>query len=125
MKSLATMLLGAFALLGAAVACAQSNDARPSAAKGKDAYLAIGCQKCHGTVGHGGAGKPLAPNLMPLAAFVTWVRTGSPGWSFANGMPAFPPGVISDAALADVHAYLASVPKPPPPDSVPLLRLDR
>ena len=37
------------------------------------------------------------------------------------GMPAFSPEVISDAELANIQAYLASQPRPPPLDRIPLL----
>jgi mono/diheme cytochrome c family protein len=83
--------------------------------------LRVGCQACHGTVGHGGAARRLTPNTLPLPAFTNWVRNGTPGWTFATGMPAFPAGVISDADLADIRAYLASLPVPPPVADIPLL----
>jgi mono/diheme cytochrome c family protein len=116
-------LFAACALLCfAASAAAQSaRTERAAIANGESVYLRVGCQACHGTVGHGGAARRLAPNTLPLAAFTTWVRNGSPGWSFLAGMPAFPPSVISDAELADVRAYLASLPEPPPVDEIPLL----
>ena len=73
---------------------------RAAVANGESVYLARGCPACHGTVGHGGAARRLAPDTLPLPAFTAWVRNGTPGWSFAAGMPAFPPSVISDADLA-------------------------
>ena len=116
-------LLAAFALLCfASLAAAQS--ARPdraAVANGQSAYLRVGCFTCHGTVGHGGAAPRLAPNTLPLAGFTTWVRNGTPGWTVASGMPAFPVSVLSDADLADVRAYLASQPAPPPVTDIPLL----
>jgi mono/diheme cytochrome c family protein len=99
-----------------------SRSARASAANGKTVFLRTGCPACHGTVGHGGAGPRLAPNPLPLAGFMTWVRNGTPGWTIASGMPAFPPEVVSDAELADVLAYLASVPAPPAADDLPQLK---
>lgn len=98
-----------------------SRGARASAANGKTVFLRAGCPACHGTVGHGGAGPRLAPNPLPLAGFTTWVRNGTPGWTVASGMPAFPSSVVSDAELADVLAYLASVPAPPAADDLPQL----
>jgi mono/diheme cytochrome c family protein len=94
---------------------------RLGVANGESAYLRVGCQACHGTVGHGGAAPRLAPNTLPLPGFTAWVRNGTPGWSFATGMPAFPASAISDADLADIHAYLASLPPPPPVADIPLL----
>jgi ubiquinol-cytochrome c reductase cytochrome c subunit len=107
----------AVALIGSALhgaAFAQSDEAaRPSAASGEAVYMRIGCYACHGTVGHGGAGPRLAPNTLPLEAFKTWVRNGSPGWSIARGMPAFSTRVLTDGEVGDIHAYLASLPAPP------------
>jgi mono/diheme cytochrome c family protein len=103
-----------------AQAAAKAN--RASAANGKAVFLRIGCQSCHGTVGQGGAGARLAPSTLPFDAFRTWVRSGTPGWTIARGMPAFPASVVTDDELADVRAYLASLPPPPGPDRIPLLR---
>lgn len=94
---------------------------RAVVASGEAAYLRVGCQACHGTVGHGGAAKALAPNTLPLAAFRTWVRNGSPGWTVASGMPAFSPSALGDAELADVREFLASQPVPRAAADVPLL----
>jgi len=116
---LATALF--WAVAGAAHA-QSSKSTRPSAANGKTVFMRVGCYTCHGTVGQGGAGARLAPNTIPLAAMQVWVRGGSPGWSIARGMPAFPTTVISDSELADVQAYLASLPAPPKPDDIALLR---
>jgi ubiquinol-cytochrome c reductase cytochrome c subunit len=117
-------------LVAAALLCAltsathaqSSKSARTSAANGKAVFMRVGCYTCHGTVGQGGAGARLAPNTMPLAAMQVWVRGGTPGWSIARGMPAFPATVISDSELADVQAYLANLPAPPKPDDIALLR---
>ena len=118
-----TKLCAALALLCCAfVTFAQTTRPdRAAIANGESVYLRIGCPACHGTVGHGGAAKRLAPDTLPLAAFTTWVRNGTPGWSFLAGMPAFSPEVISDAELANIQAYLASQPQPPPLDRIPLL----
>lgn len=116
---LATALL---CTLTGVVHAQSSKSARPAAANGKTVFMRVGCYTCHGTVGQGGAGARLAPNTMPLAAMQVWVRGGSPGWSIARGMPAFPTTVISDSELADVQTYLASLPPPPKPDDIALLR---
>jgi mono/diheme cytochrome c family protein len=83
--------------------------------------MRTGCFACHGTVGHGGAGPRLAPNTLPFAAFETWVRNGTPGWSYRSGMPAFARTVVSDTELADVREFLATVPAPPAVRDVALL----
>lgn len=103
-----------------AAAQAQRTD-RAAATNGEAVYLRLGCQACHGTVGHGGAAPRLAPNTLPLPGFTTWVRNGTPGWTFLSGMPAYSAAVLSDAELADVRAYLASLPPPRAVDDIPLL----
>jgi ubiquinol-cytochrome c reductase cytochrome c subunit len=84
--------------------------------KGKALYAKHGCWQCHGYVGQGGAaGKPLAPKPMPYEAFNVFVRN-------SNGpMPPYPKEILSDADLADIHAYLASIPAPKDYKSIPLL----
>jgi mono/diheme cytochrome c family protein len=118
-------ILVATALLCALIGAARAQSAkstRPSPANGRTVFMRVGCYTCHGTVGQGGAGARLAPNTIPLVAMQVWVRGGTPGWSIARGMPAFPVTVISDNELADVQAYLASLAAPPKPDDIALLR---
>jgi mono/diheme cytochrome c family protein len=117
-------LLIAVALLGCGLSTLAQQTAsprRPSAAHGREVFLKLGCHACHGTVGQGGAGAVLAPNTIPLAAFQTWVRNGTPGWSIANGMPGWSPRVISDDDLADVREYLATLPAPKAAKDIPQL----
>ena len=86
------------------------------AAKGKSAFMKNGCWQCHGELGQGGAaGKTLAPKPMPLEAFNVFVRN-------SNGpMPPYPKEILSDAELADIHAYLQSIPAAKDYKSIPLL----
>jgi ubiquinol-cytochrome c reductase cytochrome c subunit len=115
----------AFALLccgfQAAAQQPSANAYRASPGNGQVVYMRAGCYACHGTVGHGGAGARLAPNPLPLAAFQTWVRNGTPGWNIASGMPAFSATVVTDEELADVRAFLASQPAPRAANDIPLL----
>lgn len=116
------LLIATALLCGTSFAVAQSaRTDRAAAANGETVYLRIGCQACHGTVGHGGAAPRLAPNTLPLPGFTTWVRNGTPGWTIASGMPAFPATVISDQELADIRTYLASLAPPPAVADIPLL----
>ena len=88
-----------------------------SAEKGKTAYVKHGCWQCHGFVGQGGgAGPKLAPDPMALAALVPFLR-------HTNGaMPPYTEPVLSDGDIADIQAYLESVPKPADYKTIPLLR---
>lgn len=91
---------------------------------GKTVYLRVGCHRCHGTMGQGGFGGRLAPNTIPAPVFTIYVRKGKrhpdddPNWS---GMPPYSEKFISDSELADIYAYLASIPPPAPVESIPLL----
>src|ERR1700722_1116144 len=79
-------------------------------ANGKRIYLSQGCDKCHGAEGQGAAketaapGPPIAATSKPLAAFMSIVR------SPLAPMPPFTAKDVSDAELADVYAFLESVP---------------
>lgn len=87
-----------------------------SAEKGKAAFVQHGCWQCHGYVGQGGiTGPKLAPNPMPLEAMSAFVR------NTRGAMPPYQKAILSDADLADIHAYLSSLPKPPDANSIPLL----
>jgi len=102
----------AFTLIGLVAAPALAADA----AKGKSAFMKNGCWQCHGELGQGGAaGKTLAPKPMPFEAFNVFVRN-------SNGpMPPYPKEILSDADLADIHAYLQSIPAGKDYKSIPLL----
>lgn len=83
-------------------------DALPSdAGRGREIYLRNSCQACHGTVGQGGGPGPiLAATEMPYEAFVMQMREPS------ATMPAYDAKLLSDQDLADIHAYLKSLPGP-------------
>ena len=88
-----------------------------SAENGKAAFVKHGCWQCHGYMGQGGgvAGPKLAPNPMALEAMSAFLR-------HTNGrMPPYPEAIMSNADLADIHAYLQSIPKSPDYKSIPLL----
>ena len=103
-------------LLISALLCAPSAFAAGSPAKGKTAFVQHGCWQCHGFAGQGGVtGPKLAPNPMPLEAMSAFVR------NTAGAMPPYQKRILSDADLADIHAYLASLPKAPDYKSIPLL----
>jgi ubiquinol-cytochrome c reductase cytochrome c subunit len=83
---------------------------------GKTLFSKYGCYQCHGTVGQGtNAGPRLAPKPITLPALTAYVRAPK------GQMPPYTSKVVSDAELADIRAYLASIPEPPPANSIPLL----
>ena len=89
------------------------------AKKGKDAFMKFGCWQCHGTEGQGSsitsAGKVLAPDPMPIETFVAFVR------STDRAMPPYSEKILPNEDLADMHAYLASIPKSKDHKTIPLL----
>ena len=99
---------------------AQGTPATPAgnAQNGKKRYNAVGCWQCHGYSGQGGAGPKIAPNPTPWSAFANYTRT-------PNGqMPPYTEKVLPHSDLADIYAYMQSIPKPPDPKSIPLLNSD-
>jgi mono/diheme cytochrome c family protein len=95
----------------ASVALAQSGNAD----NGKRIFLKDGCYECHGTVAQGGTGSRLTPPAIALSTLTAIVRKG------VGGMPPYSAKVLSDAELADIHAYLETIPAPPPAKSIALL----
>jgi mono/diheme cytochrome c family protein len=85
------------------------------AAAGKQKYVTHGCFQCHGFVGQGGAGPKLAPNPMPYDTLASFVRTTN------RAMPPYSEKILPNEDLADIYAYLESIPKGPDPKSIQLL----
>ena len=87
-----------------------------SAEKGKAAYVQHGCWGCHGFQGQGGiTGPKLAPDPMPVEAFNAFVRTTN------RTMPPYMEAILPNDDLADIYAYLQTIPKPADHKSIPLL----
>jgi mono/diheme cytochrome c family protein len=112
MKKVAALIL-AFSLAPNAAFAA-------SAEKGKAAFIQHGCWQCHGTQGQGSimtsGGKRLAPDPLPWEAFAGFVRSTN------RAMPPYSEKILSDADLADIYAYLQSIPKPQAVKDIPLLK---
>jgi cytochrome c5 len=103
-------------LLMLAPRLAGSADAAGDPRAGQALYLRVGCYECHGTVGQGGiAGARIVPLPLPWLGFRVYVRRP------AGQMPAFSDQVLSDAELADIFAFLATVPQGRGPGDIPLL----
>jgi len=102
------------------LAGAQAQDApKGDAAKGKALWLADGCSYCHGTVGQGGGGRSaglrIAHQPLPFEAFLAQVRRP------ADEMPIYVESVLSNQDIADIFAYIQSLPPPPDLKSIPIL----
>ena len=86
-----------------------------TAQTGKEVFLKYGCYACHGYDGHGGAGARLVPMRMTLQRFTAYVHN-------PRQMPPYTLAVLSDQQLADLWAYVKSLPESPPPQAIPLLQ---
>jgi mono/diheme cytochrome c family protein len=87
-----------------------------SAENGKKMYMQVGCWGCHGMVGQGGVtGPKLAPGPLPYEAFSAFIRSTN------RRMPPYREPVLSNADLADIYAYLQTMPKTADYKSIPLL----
>ena len=102
-------------MLAALVAALQPfPPAAGNAQNGKELYLKYSCYACHGYDGHGGAGARLVPMRMNVPGFTAYVRN-------PRQMPPYTARVLSDAQLADLFAFIKSLPESPPAKDIPLL----
>ena len=112
-----TVSFGAALLLalstGLAVAQTKADDG--DAAHGKKLFVADGCYECHGYVGQGGPGARLAPNPLPAAQIIAYIRNPT------GEMPPYVSKVLSDQDVKDIRAYLATIPRPPKASDLPEL----
>jgi mono/diheme cytochrome c family protein len=105
---LAALVGGLFCGDGAALAA--------DAAKGKDSFMKYGCFQCHGMAGQGAVTGPrLAPSPMAYEALATFVRTTN------RAMPPYKEAVLPNEDLADIYAYLQSIPPAADWHTIPLL----
>ena len=103
-------------LAGSGVAAAQQPPAQQGdATNGHRLWMADGCYQCHGTVAQGGVGPRLAPDPLPAEAIAAYIRAP------VNVMPPYTDTVLNDAGVADIQAYLATIPPPPKLQDIPLL----
>jgi mono/diheme cytochrome c family protein len=113
-----TLVTAALAISGLTfVAGAQEPAGDP--ANGARIYVAVGCFTCHGRAGQGGAFNYVTPALAktqwPVEALRAFLRVG------VNDMPAYAKEVLSDQQVADIHAFLRSLPGSRSPANFPLL----
>ena len=94
----------------------QSTPPTGSAQNGKKLYERDGCWECHGWAGQGGRdGARLADTALTTAQLTRYVRKPT------GAMPAYIDKVLTDQELADIWAYLKSMPTPKPAKDIPLL----
>ena len=105
---------GAFAQAGGAAP--KADKPAGNAQNGSKLFTADGCYECHGRAAQGGVGPRLGPHPLPLAAIIAYIRQPT------AEMPPYTAKVISDAEIADIYAFLSSIPDPPKADTIPLLK---
>ena len=115
------LLVGASIALGIWSGLAVAQDApRGDVANGKTVYLADGCFTCHGRAGQGGAYNGPAPSLakteLPFEGFKMQIRDPS------KDMPAYSEAVMSDQQIADIYAFVRSLPGKRDPKDIAILK---
>jgi mono/diheme cytochrome c family protein len=103
------------------VARAQQTSDAPAAGnteKGKKLFVNYGCYECHGRQGQGAAqtgATRVGPPQLSLEGFQSYVRKPT------NQMPPYTAKAVSDRDLADIYAFLKTIPMPPKGKDIPLL----
>jgi mono/diheme cytochrome c family protein len=84
---------------------------------GQQLYMSIGCWECHGSQAQGGAvtGPRLAHTALPFGAMLQQLRVPQ------NAMPPYEPASVSDEDVANIYAWLESLPAPQSAANIPLL----
>jgi cytochrome c553 len=108
-------------LFGFPVAWAQQDsDAPPTgnAQNGKKLFNGDGCYECYGRQGQGAAqtgAARIGPPQLSFDGFQNYVRSPK------NQMPPYTSKALPDQDLADIYAFLKSIPMPPKGKDIPLL----
>ena len=122
--ALAALIFLAFPAAGARAQSSprqnEKSDAAPPGNKenGRKLFLSVGCYECHGRQGQGAAqaaGPRIGPPQISFEAFGKYLHQPT------GQMPPYTSKVISDQDLADIYAFLQSIPKAPPAKDIPLL----
>jgi mono/diheme cytochrome c family protein len=100
----------------ATMLAAQAPAPSGNAMNGAKIYVSYGCYQCHGFAAQGGAGARLAPKPLAFAAFTKYVRKPT------QQMPPYTAKVVTDQELADIYAFLLTIPAPPDPNTVLLMK---
>jgi mono/diheme cytochrome c family protein len=112
------ILVIALCLAGLSLGSAAGQDEGPrgNPQTGRQLFESKGCYSCHGFVGQGSREGPRLTPPIAFPAFILQLRTPR------AIMPPYEQALVSDQQAADIHAYLASLPKPPDPKAVKLLQ---
>ncbi len=111
-------LLSATFLLVTSAAYAADKAEREAIKHGKDLYNSVGCSQCHGWAAQGGVAGPTLLNPSSTANFITQLRGPR------AVMPPYTSKVLQDQDIADIYAYVATLPKAPDVKKIKLLQDD-
>jgi mono/diheme cytochrome c family protein len=118
-KRVALAALAAAAIGVTALSVKAQDTPAGDAAHGKQIFLAVGCFTCHGRSGQGGAFNGPAPILahtaLPFDGFKGQIR------SPVNDMPAYSDAVLSDKDIADIYAFVETLPGSRSPKDIAIL----
>ena len=81
-------------------------------------FVSDGCYECHGRAGQGAqqTGAPrIAPPTLTIDGFARYIHAPT------GNMPPYTSKVVPDQAVADIYAFLKSLPPPPLLKDIPLL----
>jgi mono/diheme cytochrome c family protein len=118
---LGVLALTALPLVSAAQTNAPAASVSPApagdATRGKADFVAYGCYECHGTQGQGNlsTAPKLAPHPLPFNAVISYIRRP------AGMMPSYAAVILPDKDVADIYAYLSSIPAGKPASGIPAL----
>lgn len=114
MKRIGLWLAAALAFRAGAVVAQTAP--KGDAVHGKAIFASYGCWQCHGYQGQGSnAGPKLAPDPLPYDAFERQLRKPR------DRMPIYTRKTTSEQDVADIYAYLQSIPKAKTVAEIPLL----
>ena len=115
------LFLVATLLFGFAPARAQDSSAAApagNAQNGKKLFMADGCYECHGRQGQGAAqtgAARIGPPQLSFEGFQNYIRSPK------NNMPPYSAKAVPEQDVADIYAFLKSIPMPPKGKDIPLL----
>ncbi len=104
--------------MGLAQPTAPPKPAAGNATNGKQLFVKMSCYYCHGTEGQGsiaGVGPRVALVSRSYESFARYVRQPT------GRMTAYSEKILSDGELADIYAFLRSLPPVRPVSEIPLL----
>jgi mono/diheme cytochrome c family protein len=118
-RQIFSSLLLAVGLFSGSVAAAQTPapaGQTGNAENGKKLYVTYFCWSCHGSSGRaGGAAPAITPSTRSAEDLIKYIRKPR------GNMPPYTSKSISDREIADIAAFLKTVPKDPDPKTIPLL----